>query len=336
MNNEQVYNEIDELIVRYLTGEIDKFSFNRLREWAAESEEHRTYVRKQLEVAFSAGVARDRTKFNKERGYALFRQRVADYKSEMASNRRPFPWKAIGWGVAVALLLLLPLAGFWQGRRMLNQRFASVKMETAMGARTRITLPDGTQVCLNAGSYLEYPQDFGINNRRLNLVGEAYFDVTHNGKLPFIINTKELDLRVLGTRFSFSNYADDDYITVDLAKGKVALSEHRNHQEIFLTPNERMVYNKKTGEMRKTAINADNTTAWTHNELFFDEQPLSEIAKELSRAYNVKIEVAGYLKNKSFYGSFDQSKNTIDDVLRTISATNQMKYRYRGGKYLLY
>lgn len=336
MNNEQVHNNIDELIARYLSGDMDHVSFIRLRQWTAESDEHREYVRKQLEVGFSASVTGDHTQFNKDRGYALFRQRVADYKEEMASYHKSFPWRTVGWIAAVVLLLLLPFAGFWQGKQLFNKQFASIRMETAMGARTRLTLPDGTQVCLNAGSRLEYPQDFGINSRHLTLEGEAYFDVTHNEKLPFIIDTKELDLKVLGTRFTFSNYADEDYITVDLVKGRVALNGHLHNQEMYLMPNERMIYDKKTGEMKKILINAENATAWTRNELFFDEQPLSEIAKELSRAYNVKIEVADYLKDKSFYGSFDQSQNTIDEVLRTISATNQMKYQYKSGKYLLY
>lgn len=336
MDNEQVPNEIDVLIALYLSGGMDRASFLRLKAWVGECEEHRLYVRKQLEVGFSAGVIGDHTQFNKERGYALFRQRVADYNKEMADYRRPFPWKAIRWVAAAVLLLVLPLAGYWQANRLMDRKFTMVKMETAMGARTRLTLPDGTQVCLNAGSRLEYPQDFGINNRRVRLEGKAYFDVKHNEKLPFEIDTREIDLKVLGTKFAFSNYADDDYVVVDLSQGKVSLNEYRRHQEMYLSPNERMTYNKKTGEMKKSVINAENTTAWTHDELFFDEQPLGEIAKELSRAYNVRIEVAAYLKDKHFYGSFNQSKNTINEVLRTISATNQMKYRYKNGTYVLY
>lgn len=336
MDNEQVHNDIDELITAYLSNDIDEDSFNYLKQWTTESEEHCMYVRKQLEVGFSTSVIGDATHFNKQRGYTLFRQRIADYNKKLMTDETRFPWKTIGWIAAIALLLLLPLAGFWQGQEVLKNRFTMVRMETAMGSRSQLTLPDGTHVWLNAGSRLSYPQDFGIDNRRLTLEGEAYFDVTHNEKLPFEINTKEIELRVLGTQFTFSNYADDDIVTVDLAKGKVSLNDHLHHQEMYLSPNERMTYNKRTGEMKKTQINAENSTAWTKEELFFDEQPLSEIAKKLARAYNIKIQVANYLKDKSFYGSFSLSKNTIDDVLRTIAATNQMKYRYKDGIYWLY
>lgn len=336
MSEEKVHNEIDELIDRYLSGELDKASFNRLKRWTEESVEHRQYVRESLEVGFSAGAAGDRTRFNKDRGYAFFKQRVAEYEQEMDAYQTHFPWKTVGWIAAVALLVLLPLAGFWQGQRMMNTKFASVKLETALGARTRLSLPDGTLVWLNAGSRLTYPQDFGINNRHITLEGEAYFDVKHNEKLPFEINTKEIDLRVLGTKFTFSNYPDDELVTVDLSKGKVSLNEKLHHREMYLAPNERMTYNKKTGEMKKSLINAENSNAWTKEELLFDEQPLSEIAKDLMRAYNVKIEVASYLKDKAFYGNFNIAKNTVDDVLRSISATKQMKYRYRNGVYTLY
>lgn len=336
MSEQTVRNDIDELIVRYLSGEIDKPSFERLKQWADESNEYRQYLRMSLETGFSAGAAGDPAHFSSARGYAVFRQRVADYKQEMNACRTHLPWKTIGWVAAVVLAVLLPLAGFWQGQRMINSRFASVKMETAMGSRTQLYLPDGTLVWLNAGSCLTYPQDFGINNRRVSLQGEAYFDVKRNETLPFEINTREIDLKVLGTRFTFSNYPDDDFITVDLVKGKVSLNDHLLHREMYLEPNERMTYNKRTGEMNKTQIMAENAGAWMKEELFFDEQPLSEIARKLSRAYNVKIEVADYLKQKSFYGSFNIARNTVDDVLRAISATNRMKYRYRNGKYILY
>lgn len=336
MNKEQVHTDIDELIALYLSGELDKPSFLRLKQWVGANDAHRRYVRERLEIGFSAGAAGDRTPFNKERGYALFRQRVADYQQEMQTYEKHFPWKTVGWIAAIALLIVLPLAGFWLGQRMMNRHFATVTMETALGARTRLTLPDGTTVWLNAGSRLTYPQDFGINHRCLSLEGEAYFDVKHNEKLPFEINTKEIDLRVLGTKFTFSNYADDELVTVDLAKGKVSLNDHLHHRQMYLSPNERMTYNKTTGEMKKTMINAENSTVWTKEELFFDEQPLSAIAKELMRSYNVKIEVADYLRNKSFYGSFHLSQNSVDDILQTLSSTGEMKYRRREGTYILY
>lgn len=337
MNEKQVHSEIDGLLARYLSGEIDRASFLRLKELAGENEELRRYVREHLEVGFSAGVAGDATSFfNKDKGYALFRQRVADYKSEIASYQVHFPWKIVGWVAAVILIVLLPLAGFWQGKRVMNKSFARVKVETAMGSHTTLTLPDGTTVFLNSGSRLTYPQDFGINNRHLALEGKAYFDVRHNEKLPFEINTKEINLRVLGTRFTFSNYADDDIITVDLEKGRVCLNDNLHHREMYLSPNERMTYNKQTGEMTKMQIDAEQSIAWTKAELFFDEQPLSEIAKELMRAYNVKISVANRLKNKSFYGSFRISQNSVDDILRTLSSTGEIKYHYKNGIYVIY
>lgn len=336
MNNEQVHTDIDELIARFLTGNLDKGSFSRLKQWTAENEEHRTYVRKSIEIGFSSAVSRDTTHFSSKRGYTLFRQRIADYKQEMDSYRRHFPWKIVAGIAATALLILLPLAGFRLGKQAINQHLSGVKMETAMGARTQLTLPDGTEVWLNAGSCLTYPKDFGINNRSVTLQGEAYFDVTHNKELPFEINTKEIDLKVLGTKFTFRNYADDEAITVDLAKGKVSLNDHLHHRKMYLSPNERMTYDKKTGEMKKTHINADYSSAWTKEELYFDEVPLSKIAKELTRAYNVKISVSDRLKNKSFYGSFNITKNTVDDILETLSSTGKFKFRYKKGEYLIY
>lgn len=336
MNKEQVHNEIDELIVSYLSGELDKASFAHLKQWTAESDEHRSYVRKSLEVGFSASIAGNTKDFSCKWGYAVFRQRVADYNREMDAYRTHFPWKTIGWVAAVGLLILFPLTGFWLGKQTMNRHFAMVKIETSRGAHTQLTLPDGTEVWLDADSRLIYPQDFGINNRQLTLKGKAYFDVTHNPAIPFEINTQEIDLKVLGTKFIFSNYPDDETITVDLSKGKVSLNDNSHHQQMYLSPNERMTYDKRTGEMKKTQINAENSASWTKEELYFDELPLSDIAKELARTYNVQIDVAEHLKNKSFYGNFKISTNSVNDILKTFSSTGEINFKYKNGKYVIY
>ena len=206
-----------------------------------------------------------------------------------------------------------------------------------MGARTKLYLPDGTLVWLNAGSKITYSQGFGVDNRNLDLEGEGYFEVKRNEKVPFEIRTKELDLTVLGTKFNFRNYADDEEVVVNLLEGKVRLkNELVASADVYMSPNEKVVLSKESGHMVKTKINASNSNLWTNDELYFDELLLEDIAKQLSRSFNVKIEVADSLKNQRFYGSFRIVGNSIEEILETISSTNRMKYKYENNRYVVY
>ena len=219
----------------------------------------------------------------------------------------------------------------------MENAFADIVIEAPVGARTCMYLPDGTQVWLNACSRLTYSQGFGINDRNLKLEGEGYFEVSRNEQLPFIIHTQEVDVTVLGTQFNFKNYADDSEASVSLLSGKVKLSNHlRQEETLYLQPNEKMTLNKLTGEMKTTRTQVQNSKIWTHDELFFDEELLEDIAKKLMRNYDVKIVVADSLRDRRFYGSFKITGSTIEQVLGTISSTNRMKYKQEKGIYILY
>lgn len=330
------HTDIDLLIIRYLSGKLDKESFAELRRWSLESESNRKYVRNKLEIWFSSGVADTAVRFDKDKAFSLFKQRVVETEKKQKLMLR-FSWKTFMRVAAVVLILMIPFVTYWQGKQAVKQNFADMVVEAPMGAHTKLYLPDGTLVWLNAGSKIIYSQGFGVDDRRLRLEGEGYFEVMKNEEVPFEINTKELNLRVLGTKFNFRNYPDDEEVTVNLMEGKVVLRNSiREMPELYLTPNEKMVLNKVTGQMVKNSTRAAKANVWINDELFFDEELLEDIAKKLMRSYNVKVEVADSLRNKRFYGSFGISANTIDKILDVMASTQQMNYKYENGVYILY
>lgn len=334
MQHEKMKNErIDQLITEYLSGQLTAEAFRKLKDWSLESEENRRYVRDKIEVWFSSGAASNGKVFDKEEAFARFQKRVAKKRPKLYR----FPCKIVYRVAVVILILLLPLAGYWKGQETLRQTFSDIVVEAPLGSRTKLYLPDGTLVWLNAGSKITYSQGFGMDNRQLTLEGEGYFEVVHNQELPFEIHTREVDLRVLGTKFNFKNYSDEDEATVNLLEGRVALHNGlKSMSDLYLSPNEKMVMNKHTGEMVKIKNRSEISRLWTHDELFFDEELLQDIAKKLMRSYDVEIEIADSLKNRRFYGSFKVRGNTIEEVLETIASTNRMKYRYENEKYILY
>ena len=188
---------------------------------------------------------------------------------------------------------------------------------------------EGTLVWLNAGSKMSYAQDFGINERSLNLSGEAYFEVTRNEEIPFKVHTEELDVKVLGTKFNFRNYKDDLEAKVCLLEGKVALNTRQ--KETILHPDQQALLDKKTGKLSVSDTKAAYSAEWTNDRLYFDEILLSDIIKELERSYDVKITVADDTLNTiRFYGNFRKREQSIQEIMNVLSSTDKMTYTMNG------
>lgn len=333
VNNQDI---IDALITNYFSGTLDKTSFQRLKDWAAESEENRKYVREKMEVWFSSGVVDEQVSFDANKAFERFQHRVADMKQQKEHIYR-FSWGLFLKVAAVVLIIMLPIAAYWQGQQVVKQNFADIVIEAPLGSRTKLNLPDGTLVWLNAGSKIIYSQGFGVDDRNLKLIGEGYFEVAHNKKIPFMINTKELDLRVVGTKFNFRDYADDKEMAINLLEGKVALvNKVKTMPEFYLEPDEKMVLNKATGEMEKFKTVAGTSNLWINDELFFDEMTMEDIAKQLMRTYNVRVAVSDSIRGKRFYGNFKIQGNSINQILDTIVSTGQILYTFKNGKYVVY
>lgn len=332
--------QIDEWIALYQNGTLDKESLKKLTQWASASEENRMYVRSRLEVWFSAGVAGDTTCFDKDKAYQRFTQRITDVQlsAKKRNERTSFKlWKTVQRIAAVIVIILLPLAGYWQSEKNMQGRFSDITIEAPLGSHTKLSLPDGTVVWLNSGSKIVYSQGFGIDNRNLEMDGEGYFEVARNENIPFKVHTKELELQVLGTKFNFRNYADDSEVIINLLEGKVALYDVvRTAPAFYVNPDEKVVMNKKTGKMTRSSTNVQQSNTWINDELFFDEELLIDIAKRLMRSYNVQIEVADSLKNRRFYGTFRREENSIEQILSAIASTKHMHYSYEDGKFILY
>lgn len=334
----QTYNniDIDELLTLYISGEISKESFRILRSFVEESDENRLYVQNYLEIWFSSGALKDNSMFDKDKGFENFIYRIKASEHEKKRIKR-FSWNMMYRVAAVILIIMLPLLGYWKGEQTVKSTFSNIVIETLSGARTKTYLPDGSLVWLNAGSTLTYSQGYGVDERNLKLNGEGYFEVVKNEDLPFVINTKEMNLLVKGTKFNFKNYDSDEEVIVDLFEGKVELSnELKKGSNLFLGPNEKVVLNKQTGKWDKYSTDVSNSNIWIQNELFFNEELISDIARELSRSFNVKIKVDESLKTERFYGNFKIVDNNIEQVLKEMSLTNRINYRLEKDIYFIY
>ena len=327
---EEENKHIDELIANYLTEGLDKNALDELKTWIAASAENQQYFIRQREIWFSAVCREAASVYDKDKAFENFRTRVESQKEIQSTSRRGFSLSALWrYAAVVAIIIAVGCISYWQGEVNVKDTFADISVEAPLGSKTKLYLPDGTLVWLNAGSRMTYSQGFGVDNRKVELEGEGYFEVKRNEKIPFFVKTKDLQLQVLGTKFNFRDYPEDHEVVVSLLEGKVGLNNLlREEKEAVLSPDERAVLNKANGLLTVESVTASNASQWTDGYLFFDEELLPDIAKELERSYNVKIHIANdSLKTFRFYGNFVRREQNIQEVLEALASTEKMQYK---------
>lgn len=282
------------------------------------------------ELWVSSAVADDTQQYDVDQAFERFRKRTGLDQSGKQSYKWYRTWSVVA--VAIVLLGLITVTAYWQGSRQIQSNFSDIVVEAPLGSKTKLTLPDGSTVWLNAGSKMVYSQGFGVSDRRLAFQGEGYFEVEKNDEMPFLVQTHDVNVTVVGTKFNFRNYPEDEEAVVELLEGKVALENQLKEESVrYLSPNEKMVLHKATGKMDITSAKVKEATLWTENILLFDEDLLPDIVRELERSYHVQIEIENEdLKQTRFYGQFNQLEQNIYDVLDMLSETGKLKYHEEG------
>lgn len=288
------------------------------------------------EIWFSSVSKEELSKYDKDAAFAAFQNRVAEAESQPRAVTRRLGW--LKYAAAVAAVVAVGFFSYRGGQSQLETAMGDIVVEAPQGSRTQMTLPDGTKVWLNAGSKISYSQSFGLVNRLVLLAGEGYFEVAHNEDLSFSVESENVRVKVLGTKFNFRDYPSDAEATVSLAEGSVAMnSQQHPADEQLLKPGQRATVDKQTGKIRVEEYEVTNATQWTSGKLIFDGEPLQEIVKTLERSYNVKITIAdNRLLTLRFYGDFLRQEQTLSEVLDALAATGKIKYNIKGKDVTLY
>lgn len=199
---------------------------------------------------------------------------------------------------------------------------------TPLGGQYKITLSDGSSVILNSGSSLEFPIAFNSHERIVKLKGEAYFEVTKNPSAPFIVQTKTINTKVLGTKFNISCYEEDPEVKATLLEGKILVFKNSTKQNQILKPGEQA---KITGnQFDVSSVSADDFAAWKDGIFMFNDEDLGVIMHHISRWYNIKIDYSS-LPDKRLYVKINKNVN-LSEVLRLMSLTSNLKFKFDEGR----
>ena len=248
-----------------------------------------------------------------------------DNRADNQKKKRTISFRKIGYELAkIAAILII----FWGGTKLFETNTTEESIVTYQtlyvpaGRRAELILPDSTRVWLNAHSKLIYPVSFGKGNRQVELNGEAYFDVVHNEKQPFIVKTRQMDIQVLGTEFNVTSYSSD--FEVSLLRGCIELS----------SPSLSSTYKVKEKEHVKLKDNkliVNNITdydyfRWKEGLICFNNESVATIIEKLKLYYDIDIETHNKKFLNSRYSGKFRTKDGIEQVLKVLQIEHKFSY----------
>lgn len=212
-----------------------------------------------------------------------------------------------------------------------------IKAQTPRGGMYHVILPDGTKVWLNAASTLKLPLSFvGLENRTVELEGEAYFEVFKNKKQPFIVKARNLDLTVIGTHFNVSAYADEKVTRATLLEGSIQVkspvkkSHEDDSESVEIKPNEQ-VLTTNSGKLSVESVNAEETILWKNGKFSFVQEEMESVMRKIARWYDVEVIFNDPLQTLKLTGSISRYVN-VSKLLEMLQNTKEVSFRLEGRK----
>lgn len=321
--------ECIEIFERYIQNLASDEEIRRLSNWIKSNQDISLWLEKQI-MATSSTI-------DSEVQLRMLRNIEIESNYSQVVNKQSNRRFELNRWMRVAAILILPIftattVYFYMSRN--ESLMSPLIVAVEKGQKANITLPDGSKAWLNSESKLTYSSDFNIEKRELQLEGEAYFEVFHNPQKPFVVKCSDMSVEALGTSFVVKAYLDDNLTSSILMKGKIRVTTPDGNT--ILEPNNRVVYDKSTHKMTQSGVsNAINYTGWINNELRFENESLSEIAKSIERIYNVEIIFATEnIKNQRYTGTVNN--NNLLSILNTITLSSPISFQIDKQQVTLY
>lgn len=219
--------------------------------------------------------------------------------------------------------------------KFISHRSAINTIQTPKGGKYQIRLPDGSKVWLNSASTLIYPTTFAGNERKVQLKGEAYFEIAPNKNVPFRVESDNQIVEVLGTHFNINSYDDEDYVKTTLLEGSVKVILSSNPNEIsktkLLKPGEQSLTKSSQSGIRIENADTEKAVAWKNGYFKFRNTPIKEIMREIERWYDVELIYEGKIPSDEFTG-FISNDVKISAVLKIMEESGGVKFSVKGKK----
>jgi len=357
---------INEIINRFLSGNASEEEIRQLMNWLKESKNNRlTYFNlKRIWI----------NTFQNNNDEEFLEQSLSRLKLRTTLKPKPRIKQGSTYSflntkkisVAASFIILIGISSFL-GIQLTNMSVYRNKVNeiyVPMGSISSVSLPDGSKVWLNADSKLTYTSEFTRKKREVYLSGEAFFDIKHINNSSFNVNTKDINVTVLGTQFNLKSYDDEDVTETTLITGKLEvnfINDTHVQKQLLMDNNQRMIYSKsktisesltESGDSERSRenlvdelisephlqlIQINNTdlyTSWKDGRLVFKSESLQHLARKLERYYNITISFEDEsIKALRYSGTIEDV--TLEELLRAISIDSNISFTVDKDKVLL-
>lgn len=324
-----------DLLAKYLAGETHDAENAQVAAWLeadtdnqAVLDELRQVMDLTEQVSPPAEVDTDAA-WNKmqQRMYSVEKGKIVEMQ---APTTTATPWRIIG--IAATLIGFLLAVGLVFNNLSIN---GSNQLMTAMAIDEIVidSMKDGSVVTINQNSHIEYWETFTGGERRVDLVGEAFFEVAEDSTKPFVVDLGELEVTVLGTSFNVKANYEDDFIEVVVEAGKVLVADD-DGQEVILLPGDKGIYYKTTGELVKLLNDNVAYQWWRFKKLVFSNTTLHEVVTVLNEQYKANLSLDDSTSGQcKFTGSFEDE--SLDTILQVIATTFNLQLEESAGNRVL-
>jgi len=324
-----------EIFIKYLKGNCTETEFEQLLVWIREDSlkaSDRGMIKNVWDEFEPEAGPVERIKYNRVLDKIHHQININRNSSQLVIQKAPNRNRILSILMRAAAILLLPVLSLLIYTNLADRdRYAAnlndLEVEAPAGSRMHIVLGDGTRIWLNHGSKLKYPLRFEGENRKVFLTGEAYFEVAHNEKVPFIVGTTLVEVKATGTAFNVSAYPGDENIETTLVEGKVILYEKESNHEIrTLSPGECLKFEALKNDYTIESGHTEKNIAWKDGLLVFKNERVEDIAKKLARWYNVEVEIDNEKVNDfTFTATF--MDETLPQVLELMTLATPVNYQ---------
>ncbi len=305
----------------YLNGSLSAQEESALGEWIGSSDQNYIEFKEYISgEQFFRNPSRETV-----RAWQRIREKIAFHPKQRPVIKTGLP----GWLKVAAIVVVALTAGFFADRIIQPGHHTQVRQNEIIvpkGEKARVILSDGSQVYLNAGSHLTYPAIFSKESRRVNLSGEAFFEVKKDGLSPFVIGTPAFEVKVTGTSFNLQAYQEDQVNELTLHSGTVTIT--KDGQDFQIKPGQKYVFDRETQHSDMVTADLEKSLLWQKDIIEIDSLNLEEIRKVLERKFNVHIEITDEkLKLIRYTGQFKPYEG-LTEILAKIRETSPVKFKY--------
>jgi transmembrane sensor len=224
---------------------------------------------------------------------------------------------------AACILLILALSGTFFLGQISTTKKNQTQTFVSMNGKSKVVLSDGTEVWLHSNTTLTFEEK--KNKREAELNGEAFFNVTHNKKIPFLVKSNDIIVKVYGTKFNVNSYTSSDNAIVSLYEGSVALLA--GDKTIMLKPGQEGNYNRIAKNLKIAYGDIEYAKSWTNDQLHFENKNIREICKYLSKWYSAEIIIDNRIPNDQSY-TFTLQNEPLEEVVRIMARINSFDYQF--------